>query len=147
MAHQISNCGSAFADPRPCPCCVFQIVLSATYLPQSLCLGQSLTTERGGISVKLPAFTNVLCSVLTNSPQTYPPECLFNTFNSTSDTDQTSSYTDYMQFSMQCDSLTIEHSCSRVSRSEGEGEEWVSGFGRVLPVSMELSIVMYMWEP
>ena len=35
MAHQISNCGSAFADPRPCPCYVFQIVLSAIYLPQS----------------------------------------------------------------------------------------------------------------
>jgi hypothetical protein len=106
-----------------------------------------MTTERGGISANLPAFTYVLCSVLTNSPQTYSPERLLNTFNSTSDTDQTSSYTDYMQFSMQSDSLTIELSCSGVSRSEGEGEEWVSGFGRVLPVSIDLSIVMYMWEP
>ena len=31
-------------------------------------------------------------------------------------------------------SLTNHHSSSRVSRSEGEGEEWVRGFGRLLAV-------------
>jgi hypothetical protein len=30
--------------------------------------------------------------------------------------------------------LTNEHSSSRVSRSEGGGEEWVRGFGRLLDV-------------
>jgi hypothetical protein len=53
---------------------------------------------------KLPAFTYVLCAVLTNSHNSCPPECLFTiggflitTFNSTFDADQKSSYTDYIQ--------------------------------------------------
>ena len=49
---------------------------------------------------KLPAFTYVLCAVLTNSPNRYPPERLFSIFNSTFDDDQKSSYVDYMQLSM-----------------------------------------------
>jgi hypothetical protein len=36
-------------------------------------------------------------------------------------------------YSYRCSlSLTIEHSSSRVSRAEGEGEEWVRGFSRLL---------------
>ena len=49
----------------------------------------------------LPAFTYVLRAVLTNSPDSCPPECLFSIFNSTFDADQSRSYTDYMQLSIQ----------------------------------------------
>ncbi len=49
----------------------------------------------------LPAFTYVLRAVLTNSPNSCPPERLFSIFNSTFDADQSRSYTDYMQLSMQ----------------------------------------------
>ena len=48
---------------------------------------------------KLPAFTYVLRAVLTNSHNSCPPERLFTIFNSTFD--QKSSYTDYIQLSMQ----------------------------------------------
>ena len=44
----------------------------------------------------LPAFTYVLRAVLTNSPNSCPPECLFSIFNSTFDADQSRSYADYM---------------------------------------------------
>ena len=50
---------------------------------------------------KLPVFTCVLRAVLTKSPNSYPPERLFTIFNSTFDTDQKSSYTDYIRLSMQ----------------------------------------------
>ena len=50
---------------------------------------------------ELPAFTYVLRAVLTNSPNSCPPERLFSIFNSTFDADQKSSYADYMQLSMQ----------------------------------------------
>jgi hypothetical protein len=50
---------------------------------------------------KLPGFTYVLCAVLTNSPNSCPPESLFSIFNSTFDADQKSSYTDYIQLSIQ----------------------------------------------
>lgn len=50
---------------------------------------------------KLPAFTYVLRAVLTNSPNSCPPERLFSMFNSTFNDDQKSSYADYMQLSMQ----------------------------------------------
>ncbi len=49
----------------------------------------------------LPGFTYVLCEVLTNSPNSCPPECLFSIFNTTYDDDQKSSYTDYIQLSIQ----------------------------------------------
>ena len=49
----------------------------------------------------LPAFTYVLRAVLTNSPNSCPPERLFSIFNSTFDADQSRSYADYMQLSMQ----------------------------------------------
>jgi len=47
-------------------------------------------------SAKLPAFTYVLRAVLTNLPNSRPPERLFSIFNSTFDDDQESSYADYM---------------------------------------------------
>ena len=51
--------------------------------------------------VTLPVFTCVLCAVLTNSPNSCPPECLFNIFNVTYDDDQKRSHTDYIQLSIQ----------------------------------------------
>ena len=49
----------------------------------------------------LPAFTYVLRAVLTNSPNSCPPERVFSIFNSTFDADQSRSYADYMQLSIQ----------------------------------------------
>ena len=50
----------------------------------------------------LPGFTYVLRAVLTNSPNSCPPERLFSIFNATYDDDpQKSSYADYIQLSMQ----------------------------------------------
>ncbi len=49
----------------------------------------------------LTVFTYVLRAVLTNSPNSCPPERLFSIFNSTFDADQSRSYADYMQLSMQ----------------------------------------------
>ncbi len=40
----------------------------------------------------MPAFTYVLRAVLTNSPNSCPPECLFSIVNSTFDSDQSRSY-------------------------------------------------------
>ena len=51
--------------------------------------------------VTLPGFTYVLRAVLTNSPNSCPPECLFSIFNETYDDDQKSSYTDYIELSIQ----------------------------------------------
>jgi hypothetical protein len=49
----------------------------------------------------LPGFTYVLRVVLTNSPNSCPPERLFRIFNATYDDDQKSSYVDYIQLSIQ----------------------------------------------
>jgi hypothetical protein len=49
----------------------------------------------------LPGFTYVLRTVLTNSPNSCPPERLFSIFNATYNDDQKSSYTDYIELSMQ----------------------------------------------
>jgi hypothetical protein len=49
----------------------------------------------------LPGFTYVLRAVLNNSPNSCPPESLFIIFNTTYDDDQKSSYTDYIQLSIQ----------------------------------------------
>jgi hypothetical protein len=73
-----------------------------------------------------------LRAVLTNSPNSCPSERLFTIFNSTFDSDQKSSYVQTTYSYRYSLSLTIEYSSSRVSRSEGEGEEWVRGFGRLL---------------
>jgi hypothetical protein len=49
----------------------------------------------------LPGFTYVLRAVLTNLPNSCPPERLFIIFNATYNDDQKSSYTDYIELSMQ----------------------------------------------
>ena len=49
----------------------------------------------------LPGFSYVLRTVLTNSPNSCPPECLFSLFNATYNDDQKSSYADYIELSMQ----------------------------------------------
>ena len=49
----------------------------------------------------LPGFTCVLRAALTNSPNSCPPESLFNIFNVTYNDDQKSSYTDYIELSIQ----------------------------------------------
>ena len=49
----------------------------------------------------LSGFAYVLCVVLTNSPNSCPPERLFSIFNSTYNDDQKRSHTDYIELSMQ----------------------------------------------
>ena len=49
----------------------------------------------------LPVFAYVLCAVLTNSPNSYPSECLFSIFNTTYNDDQNKSHTDYIDLSIQ----------------------------------------------
>ena len=49
----------------------------------------------------LPGFAYVLRVVLTNSPNSCPPERLFSIFNSTYNDDQKSSHTDYIELFMQ----------------------------------------------
>ncbi len=49
----------------------------------------------------LPGWTYVLRAVLTNSPNSCPFERLFSIFNTTYNDDQKSSYTDYIELSMQ----------------------------------------------
>ena len=51
--------------------------------------------------VTLPGFTYVFRVVLTNSPNSWPSECLFSIFNETYNDDQKSSHTDYIDVSMQ----------------------------------------------
>jgi hypothetical protein len=48
----------------------------------------------------LPGFADVLRAVLTNSPNSCPPERLFSIFNATYDDDQKSSDDDYIELSM-----------------------------------------------
>ena len=47
--------------------------------------------------VTLPGFAHVLCAVLTNSPNSCPPDRLFSIFNATYDDDQKRSHGDYIQ--------------------------------------------------
>ena len=49
----------------------------------------------------LPGFAYVLRTVLTNSPNSCAPECLFIIFNTTYNDDQKSSHTDYIELSIQ----------------------------------------------
>ncbi len=49
----------------------------------------------------LPGFVYVLCAVLTNSPNSCPPERLFSIFNATYDDDQKKSHADYIELSIQ----------------------------------------------
>ena len=48
-----------------------------------------------------PGFAYVLRAVLTNSPNSCPPERLFSIFNATYDDDQKKSHADYIELSMQ----------------------------------------------
>ena len=129
------------------PQIILQIEVMKTEVMKYQTLADSINAERKDVKgndtfdisdwwktncAKLPAFTYVLCAVLTSSPNYCPPERLFRIFNSTFDADQKTSYADYSY--RYSHSLTLEHSSSGVSRSEGEGEEWVRGFGRLLPV-------------
>jgi hypothetical protein len=52
-------------------------------------------------SATLPGFAYVLRAVLTNSPNSCPPERLFTIFNASYNDDQKRSYTDYIELSMQ----------------------------------------------
>ena len=52
-------------------------------------------------SATLPGFTYVLRAVLTNSPNSCPPERLFSIFNASYNDDQKRSYADYIELSMQ----------------------------------------------
>ncbi len=64
-----------------------------------------------------------------------PPESLFSIFNSTFGTDQKSFHDTLITYSyLYSRKLTLEYSSGRVSRSEGDGEEWFRGFGRLLHV-------------
>ncbi len=49
----------------------------------------------------LPGFAYVLRPVLTNSPNSCPPERLFSIFNATYNHDQKKSHADYIELSMQ----------------------------------------------
>ena len=49
----------------------------------------------------LPGFTYVLRAVLTNSPNSCPPERLFSIFNAACDDDQKRSHADYIELSIQ----------------------------------------------
>ena len=49
----------------------------------------------------LPGFAYVLRAVLTNSPNSCPPERLFSIFNATYGDDQKNSHADYIELSMQ----------------------------------------------
>ena len=52
-------------------------------------------------SATLPGLAYVLRAVLTNSPNSCPPERLFSIFNASYNDDQKRSYTDYIELSMQ----------------------------------------------
>ena len=83
----------------------------------------------GKLWAKLPAFTYVLRVVLTNS------KTLAHLRVSLPSSIQLSirSRLTMTTYSYRCSlSLTIEHSSSRMSRAEGEREEWVRGFSRLL---------------
>ena len=78
---------------------------------------------------KLPVFTYVLRAVLTNSHNS----CHLSVSLPSSIQLSIRSRLTLTTYSYRCSlSLTIEHSSSRVSRSEGEREKWVRGFGRLL---------------
>ena len=52
-------------------------------------------------SGELPHFAFVLRAVLTNAPNSCPPERLFSMFNATFGEDQKSSFGDYLELAMQ----------------------------------------------
>ena len=58
-----------------------------------------LTWWRGNEG-SLPAFSYVLRAILTNSPNSIPPERVFSILNDTFDDDQNSAMADYMEYSL-----------------------------------------------
>ena len=54
-----------------------------------------------GNSSKVPSWAYVLRAVLTNSPNSIPPERVFSILNETFDDDQDSSLADYIELSLQ----------------------------------------------
>ena len=48
----------------------------------------------------LPAFSYVLRAILTNSPNSIPPERVFSILNDTFDEDQDRAMADYMEYSL-----------------------------------------------
>jgi hypothetical protein len=98
------------------PQIILQIEVMKTEVMKYQTLADSINAERKDVKgndtfdisdwwkancAMLPAFTYVLRAVFTNSPNFCPPECVLSIFNSTFDTDQSRSYADYMQLSMQ----------------------------------------------
>ena len=61
----------------------------------------SLKEWWAGNSEKIPSWAFVLRAVLTNSPNSIPPERVFSILNDTFDDDQDSSYADYIELSLQ----------------------------------------------
>ena len=54
-----------------------------------------------GNTAKVPSWAYVLRAVLTNSPNSIPPERCFSILNDTFDDDQTRSGADYIEYSLQ----------------------------------------------
>ena len=52
-------------------------------------------------TAKVPSWAYVLRAVLTNSPNSIPPERVFSILNDTFDDDQTRSSADYIEYSLQ----------------------------------------------
>ena len=49
----------------------------------------------------MPSWAYVLRAVLTNSPNSIPPECVFSILNDTFDDDQKRAMADYIELSLQ----------------------------------------------
>ena len=52
-------------------------------------------------AAKIPSWAYVLRAVLTNSPNSIPPERIFSILNDSFDDDQTSSHADLIEYSLQ----------------------------------------------
>jgi hypothetical protein len=76
---------------------------------------------------KLPAFTYVLCAVLTNSHNSCSPERLFTIFNSTFDADQKSSYDECIQLSMESQFNNLRQSNTLVVECLEQRGNWGNG--------------------
>ena len=57
---------------------------------------------RGNELDKLPAFSYVLRAILTNSPNSIPPERVFSILNDTFDDDHDTAMADYVEFPLIC---------------------------------------------
>ena len=75
-------------------------VIRAEFLQEMLRAGIEVHKAKSNCAT-LPGFAYVLRAVLTNSPNSCPPERLFSLFNTTYNDDQKSSYADYIELSME----------------------------------------------